>query len=131
LHQQQNKTIMDKLTRFRPFENFHIVLWLVKDLCWCLLSETLGVIMIFPTVALAIIITWLHRHTKVELFHNLAVVLWLFANSIWMIGEFYFDDGLRNYALVFFIAGLATAAYYYVSEFLFKSLRPDTGVDKK
>jgi hypothetical protein len=122
---------MEKLMRFRHFENFHIVLWLVKDLCWCMLSETVGIIMIFPTVALAIYITWLHRNSKVELFHNTAVVLWLFANSVWMIGEFYFDDGLRNIALVFFIAGLATASYYYVSEIVFKALRSDTGVDKK
>ena len=69
---------MEKLLRFRHFENFHIVLWLIKDLCWCTLSKTAGVIMIFPTVALAIFITWLHRHSKVELLHNLAVVLWLF-----------------------------------------------------
>lgn len=113
---------MEKLVRFRHFENFHIVLWLIKDLCWCTLSETLGVIMIAPTVSLAIYITWLHRKTKVELLHNTAVVLWLGANSVWMIGEFYFDDGLRNIALVFFVAGLATAAYYYVSEVLLKAL---------
>jgi hypothetical protein len=114
---------MEKLLRFRHFENFHIVLWLVKDLCWCTLSKTLGVIMIAPTVALAIYITWLHRHSKVELLHNLAVVLWLFANSIWMVGEFYYEDGTRSVALVFFIAGLGTAAYYYVSEVMLKSFR--------
>jgi hypothetical protein len=121
---------MKKLQRFRHFENFHIVLWLVKDLCWCTLSKTLGVVMIFPTVALAIYITWLHRQTKVELFHNLAVVFWLFANSIWMIGEFYYDDSLRPFALVFFIAGLGTAAYYYVSEAVMKRLRPNDKSDK-
>ncbi|HLG34876.1 MAG TPA: hypothetical protein VI757_08365 [Bacteroidia bacterium] len=114
---------MEKLQRFRHFENFHIVLWLVKDLCWCTMSQTLGVIMIFPTVALAIYITWLHRHTRVELFHNTAVVLWLFANSIWMLGEFYYNDSTRPIALVFFIAGLGTAAWYYVSEVFLKSLR--------
>jgi hypothetical protein len=79
--------------------------------------------MIAPTVALAIYITWLHRHSKVELLHNLAVVLWLFANSIWMVGEFYYEDGTRSVALVFFIAGLGTAAYYYVSEVMLKSFR--------
>jgi len=114
---------MEKLLRFRPFENFHIVLWLVKDLCWCMLSKTLGVVMIFPTVALAIYITWLHRHTKVELFHNLAVVFWLFANCIWMLGEFYVEDKTRPLALVFFVAGLGTASWYYISEMILKKLK--------
>ena len=120
-----------RLEKFRHFENFHIVLWLVKDLCWCMLSKTLGVVMIFPTVALAIYITWLHRHSKVELCHNLAVVFWLLANSIWMLGEFFYADGTRNIALVFFITGLGTAAYYYISEIVLKWLRPDRAVDKK
>ncbi len=111
---------MDRLARFRHFENFHIVLWLVKDLSWCMLSKTLGVIMIVPTLGLAIYITWIHRKDKTELFHNSAVVLWICANSIWMIGEFYYDDRLRHIALIFFIAGLATVTYYYLTEVLFK-----------
>ena len=122
---------MEKLLRLRHFENFHIVLWLVKDLCWCTLSKTLGVVMIFPTVALAIYITWLHRNVKVELFHNTAVVFWLFANSVWMVGEFFYADGTRNIALVFFILGLGTAAYYYVSEVILKVLRPGAGAGRK
>ena len=109
-----------RLEKFRHFENFHIVLWLVKDLCWCMLSKTMGVIMILPTVALAIYITWINRRTKVELLHNSAVVLWICANSIWMIGEFYYNDTTRSLALIFFIAGLGTAAYYYFTEVIFK-----------
>jgi len=30
-----------------------------------------------------------------------------------MIGEFFYDDGLRNYALAFFITGLGIIAIYY------------------
>ncbi len=111
--------------RFRHFENFHIVLWLVKDLCWCTLSKTLGVMMIAPTVGLAIYITWLSRNSKVELLHNLAVVFWLFANCIWMLGEFYYNDSTRGFALFFFIAGIGTAGYYYVSEIIIKKLKKD------
>lgn len=117
---------MDRLIRFRHFENFHIVLWLVKDLSWCMLSKTLGMIMIFPTVALAIYITWIHRKSKVELLHNSAVVLWICANSVWMFGEFYYDDGLRHIALIFFIAGLATATYYYLTEVIIKKRKIQT-----
>jgi len=77
---------MDRITKFRHFENFHIVLWLVKDLSWCMLSKTLGVVMITPTLLLAIYITWVHRAEKSELLHNLAIVLWICANSFRKIG---------------------------------------------
>ncbi len=113
---------MERFARFRHFENFHIVLWLVKDMCWCTLSKTLGVIMISPTIFLAIYITWLHRKVKTELLHNLAVVFWISANSIWMIGEFYYNDSFRKYALIFFIAGMLTVGYYYFSEFVWKRM---------
>jgi hypothetical protein len=108
------------LDRFRPLENFHIVLWLVKDLCWCTVSKNLGLIMILPTLALAIYLTYLHRKTKSELLHNTAIVFWIGANSTWMIGEFFFNDSLRNWALLFFFAGLATIFYYYLTEFYTK-----------
>jgi len=116
-----------RLEKFRHFENFHIVLWLVKDLCWCMLSKTMGVIMIAPTIGLAVYITWIHRKTKVELFHNSAVVLWICANSVWMIGEFYYADTTRSVALIFFIAGLGTAAYYYLTEVIFKKQSIQSG----
>jgi len=78
--------------------------------------------MITPTILLAIYITWIHRSEKTELLHNLAVVFWICANSVWMIGEFYYDDTTRKYALFFFIAGLGTAGYYYFSELLLKKI---------
>ena len=34
-------------------------------------------------------------------------------NSVWMIGEFYFDDTTRPYALFFFVLGLLTLASHY------------------
>ena len=100
-------------TNIRKFENFHIILWLIKDLCWVTLSETMAIIMIFPTVAFAIYITWIARANRAELFHNLAVCFWIGANSVWMIGEFYYEDGLRSQATVFFILGLSSIAWYY------------------
>jgi hypothetical protein len=114
---------MEKLpgdNKLRAFENFHIVLWLIKDFCWCMLWRPLGLIMIIPTLAFAIFITYKSMHLKVDLFHNIAVVMWILANSTWMLGEFYFNDGLRNFALVFFIAGLLIIGYYYVVEIFLK-----------
>jgi hypothetical protein len=55
---------MDRITKSRHFENFHIVLWLVKDLSWCMLSKHLTMIMIAPTLLLAIYITCVHQATK-------------------------------------------------------------------
>lgn len=69
--------------------------------------------MIFPTVTLAIYITYINRKDRAELAHNLAVCFWILANSTWMIGEFYFEDSIRPLAIVFFCAGLIMMARYY------------------
>ena len=98
----------------RKFENFHILLWLIKDLSWVMLSKTLGVIMIAPTLGFAIYITFLNRKDKAELAHNLAVCFWICANSIWMIGEFYYKDSTRTYAVIFFALGLTMMLGYYI-----------------
>ncbi len=97
----------------RKTENLHIVMWLLKDTCWVLTWKEAGMIMVLPTLTVAIYITWRMRNHTAELFHNLAVCCWISANSIWMTGEFFFHDGLRNYAIVFFVLGLISVAYYY------------------
>jgi hypothetical protein len=102
------------MVNIRRFENVHILLWLIKDLCWVTLSQTLGVIMIVPTVTLAFFIAWLSRADKAELFHNLAVCCWIMANSVWMIGEFYYNDNTRTIAAVFFVIGLLFIVTYYL-----------------
>ncbi len=100
--------------RLREYENFHIVLWLMKDTCWVMDLKLMGLIMILPTVAVAIHITWISRSQLSEFFHNLAVVLWICANSVWMIGEFFYQDTLRPYAMIFFTLGLIAVAVYYM-----------------
>lgn len=97
----------------RKSENFHILLWLLKDLCWVMNFRIAGLIMITPTVGVAIYIAVRTRRTPVEFLHNLAVVCWICANSVWMIGEFFFADGTRPIAAVFFIAGLLLVGFYY------------------
>ncbi len=99
----------------RKVENFHILLWLIKDLCWVTLSRTLGMIMIVPTISFAIYITFIHRHDKAELAHNLAVCFWIAANSVWMFGEFYAEDSTRSYAVILFFAGLVMMSRYYLT----------------
>lgn len=38
--------------------------------------------------------------------HNVATCCWIAANIVWMVGEFYFDDGTRAQARLLFWAGL-------------------------
>ncbi|HRH66945.1 MAG TPA: hypothetical protein PLU53_11650 [Bacteroidia bacterium] len=114
---------MKSIHDIRKIENFHILLWLLKDLCWVSLSKIMGVVMIVPTLAFAVYITWKNRFDKTELLHNLAICSWICANSVWMIGEFYFEDGTRGISMFFFLAGLASMAYYYLIEDLPRRLR--------
>ena len=104
----------------RKFENFHIFLWLLKDTCWVMDYQIMGLVMIVPTISMAIFITWQARKITTELFHNLAVCCWVIANSVWMIGEFFYDDTTRPYVSMFFIPGLLLMVFYY----LFLQRRP-------
>lgn len=102
---------MDK--NLRKFENYHIVLWLVKDLCWALVWRPLGIAMIIPTVALAIYIAYKSTKDRFEFLHNVAVCCWICANATWMAGEFY-NYKTQNIAVVFFVIGLLLIANSYV-----------------
>ncbi len=95
------------------WSNIHIVLWLIKDFFWIADYKFAGTIMILPTFGVAIFNTIYFRHLKSELFHNLAVCCWIMANSIWMIGEFYFHDSTRLYAKILFILGILLLMVYY------------------
>jgi hypothetical protein len=103
------------LASLRKFENFHIVLWLIKDTCWVMDFHVAGLVMIVPTLGMAIFITWQSRKFPAELFHNIAVCFWVIANTTWMIGEFFYEDTTRPWATIFFICGLIAVSWYYVS----------------
>lgn len=122
-----NNDVYSIPARFRRVENLHILLWLLKDICWALNFHVMGMIMIVPTLAVAITITWQTRRLTAELLHNLAVVLWITANCLWMTGEFYGWDegtwGARHLALFPFGAGLCVLAYYYLFLGQIKSFR--------
>src|ERR1019366_4785127 len=100
--------------KLREYENLHIALWLLKDTCWVMTWRIPGMLMIFPTLFVAIHIAWKSRKQIDDLFHNIAVCLWIAANATWMTGEFFYNDGLRLYASVFFALGLIVVAVYYL-----------------
>lgn len=107
--------------KYRRLENLHIVFWLLKDISWCMIWKVLGVMMIVPTLAVAIYIGWRTRQIKSELAHNLAIAFWISANSYWMISEFFGFDEMpvwrhfegKHLALIPFLIGAAILAYYY------------------
>jgi hypothetical protein len=100
--------------RLRKFENLHVLLWLIKDLCWLMEFKLFGVIMILPTLTAALWLTYHSRSERVELLHNIAVTLWIIANGNWMVAEFYFNDENKIYSAPIFVIGLIVLALYYV-----------------
>ncbi len=107
---------------YRKMENLHIVFWLFKDVAWCMIWKPLGIAMIFPTLIISIVIAWRTRHMVSELCHNLAITVWISANSYWMISEFLHFDAYtiagsityKHLALIPFIGGLLILGYYYL-----------------
>lgn len=114
------------LRNLRAAENFHIVLWLLKDLCWVMVWKPLGLAMFVPTFIMAVAIAWRLRADRGELLHALAVVCWIAANGVWMMGEFWFEDTKRHWAVPFFVAGLAIVGWHYLGIPL-RRARLDTG----
>lgn len=111
---------MSLLDSVRKFENLHIVLWLMKDICWVSDLKIFGMIMVAPTLGLALYLTWRLRAIRTELLTNAAICAWICANSVWMTGEFFFDDTLRPYAIACFIVGFSFIGTEYVLQFVFK-----------
>ncbi len=107
---------------YRKMENLHIVFWLLKDISWCMIWKPLGFAMIFPTLIISIVIAWRTRQFMSELCHNVAITVWIAANSYWMISEFFHFDAMvitgdityKHLALVPFVTGILILAYYYL-----------------
>jgi len=104
--------------RLRKLENMHIAFWLLKDVGWVQDLHVLGITMVIPTLAVAVWLTWKMRDDLAELAHNVAVCCWIIANGIWMVGEFFYNDGTRPLATVFFMIGVAALASFYVWSWL-------------
>ncbi len=108
--------------RYRKMENLHIVFWLLKDISWCMIWKPLGIAMIFPTLIIAIVIAFRTRQFMSEVCHNVAIVVWISANSYWMISEFlHFDTDVlfgqytyKHLAIIPFMIGIIILGYYYL-----------------
>ena len=108
--------------KYRKLENLHIVFWLIKDLCWCIVFKPMAIAMIIPTLTIAAVITFQNRKIATEFYHNVAVFFWILANSFWMVSEFYkFDEIIvigeltgKNLAIFPFVIGIAFLVFYYL-----------------
>lgn len=108
--------------QYRKMENLHIVFWLFKDVAWCMGLSWLGITMIVPTLIISVIIAYRTREYMSELCHNLAITVWISANSYWMVSEFlHFDNRVitgeitfKHLALIPFIAGILILGFYYL-----------------
>lgn len=101
--------------RLKLIENLHIPFWLIKDSCWAMQIKWLGMLMMIPTVFLAIVISFKTRKNQNEFLPNFAILFWITANSIWMCDEFY-EIGIKKIAILFFILGLLVICYWgYIS----------------
>jgi hypothetical protein len=107
---------------YRKMENLHIVFWLFKDIAWCMFWRPLGIAMVIPTLIISIIIAWRTRKIVSELCHNLAITIWISANSFWMCSEFFGIDNkivfgfttVKHLAMIPFIIGALIISYYYL-----------------
>jgi hypothetical protein len=112
--ENKNRDVYAVPAKLRSLENLHVLFWLVKDICWCIGFKPLGVAMIFPTLSVAVYIMVKNRQVVSELAHNLAIIFWITANSMWMIFEFTgTDERLKNFCLIPFLTGLAVLVCYY------------------
>jgi len=108
--------------QYRRMENLHIVFWLFKDVAWCMGWRWLGISMIIPTLMISIVIAYRTRKYMSELMHNLAITVWISANSFWMISEFLqFDSEIvtgeityKHLALIPFFIGILLLGFYYL-----------------
>ena len=100
----------------RQFENIHIPLWLLKDSCWMMQWKTLGVVMIFPTIFVALMLAWRTRHEE-EFFVNLAILAWISANAFWMCCEFFDYLQYKDFAAIGFIIGAISISVFYLQRF--------------
>jgi hypothetical protein len=108
--------------KYRKMENLHIVFWLFKDISWCMIWRPLGIIMIFPTLIISIIIAFRTRRYMSEVCHNVAICFWISANSYWMVSEFFHFDTkvlfgvytFKHLAIIPFVMGIGMLAYYYL-----------------
>lgn len=71
-----------------------------------------GVLLIVPTMLVALMIAYYSRHFN-EFWLNLAIVFWISANASWMVMEFYDAESYKYFTLAPFGLGLICTGVFY------------------
>lgn len=100
------------MSKIRKVENLHIVFWLIKDSCWMFELKWLGVMMVLPTLVIALFIINQTKKSK-EIYINLAILFWIMANSFWMFTEFFDYKEYKLYAAYPFALGFIFVGLYF------------------
>jgi hypothetical protein len=100
--------------QYRKMENLHIVFWLFKDVAWCMVWKPLGIVMIFPTLIVSVIIAWRTREMMSEFCHNLAITVWISEFAGFDTKHLYNDYTYKHLAIIPFVLGLLCLAFYYI-----------------
>lgn len=103
----------------RSSENLHILFWLIKDSCWLMEYKIVAMLMVIPTIFLAIRIAYLSYKTNYFL-PNFAVVCWICANAFWMTCEFYKMDW-KTWAIIPFVFGFVAISIFYARNYSSKN----------
>jgi hypothetical protein len=108
---------MKPIKEIRHMENLHILLWLLKDLCWMQEWKVLATFVFFPTLFFAIYICLKTKTNHLAFMVNIAVFCWIGANSCWMFEEFYHFQ-LKWLATTLFGSGILIMGYYLYQIFV-------------
>lgn len=100
----------------KHYENIHIPLWLIKDTCWMMEWKTIGISMIVPTIAVAILIA-IRTYRVKEFLINLAICFWILANAYWMCCEFLGFVEMKYIAGLPFLLGAICVVLFYWNAF--------------
>jgi len=74
-----------------------------------------GVVMVIPTLAVAIVITIMNfKRKEDESWINLATCFWITANSYWMCCEFFKYEQLKYFAFIPFAFGFVCVGWFYL-----------------
>lgn len=110
---------MSVLHKLKKFDNLHILIWLIKDTCWMLEFKWLGIVMIIPTICIALLIIYYTFYT-IDIYINFGILFWICANSFWMYSEFFNNGAYKLMASIPFGLGFICVGFFYLKQYTAK-----------
>jgi hypothetical protein len=92
-------------------QELHVILWLLKDIFWCLKLNVLATFMVFPTAFLTIFLLVKEKDKRLL---NLTLFSWVLMNITWMLHEIH--DTPEWPIKVFMLLGVATTIRFIINK---------------